>query len=108
MLTPPYHFAIAACPLAPPSQHDEPHSILYRGSIPLARNLPFLRRLGLRTIICMRKKPLAEDDVLVRWGKRHNVTVKWIKADPMSEEHLGMGRTEVGEVLKVGRTLSQH
>lgn len=110
MLTAPYHFGIVACPAARKSQPlsdgepDDSHSdILYRGSIPAARNLPFVRRLGLKTIVVCKKKPLGETEVLIRWAAKHGVEVKWIKADIMTEESLGMGRSEVSELLKVSR-----
>jgi hypothetical protein len=113
MLTPPYHFSIIASSLLP-STHDassagpsRPSETLYRGSIPAARNLPFLKRLGLRTIVLLRKKPLKEHDVLLCWAKRHGVDVRWVKAEGMGEENLGMGRTEVGEVLKVSASFAK-
>lgn len=31
--------------------------------------------------------------------------LRWIKVDKMEEEKLGMGKTEVSEVLKVSRTI---
>jgi hypothetical protein len=104
MLTPPYHFSIVACPASSQIQDDiaTPSQILYRGSIPATRNLPFLKRLGLRTVVYCRKKELKEDDPLVRWSKKRGSELKWVKAEGMSEEKLGMGKSEVGEVLKVG------
>lgn len=108
MLTAPYHFGIVACSAVrksqPPSDgelDDTQSGILYRGSIPAARNLPFLRSLGLKTIVVCKKKPLGETEVLVRWAAKHGVEVKWVKADIMTEESLGMGRAEVSELLKV-------
>ena len=104
MLTPPYHFSIVACPSTSQIQDDlsTPLQILYRGSIPSTRNLPFLKRLGLRTVIYCRKKELKEDDPLMRWSKKRGSELKWVKAEGMSEEKLGMGKNEIGDVLKVG------
>ena len=96
MLTTPYHFSIAACPITPGD-----NEILYRGSLPAARNLAFLRRLRLRTIVYLLKKPLGDEDGLVRWAKKRGVSLKWVIAESMGEESLGMGKKEVGEVLKV-------
>jgi len=107
MLTPPYHFSIVACPsittLHNRSQDDTnaPPELLYRGSIPATRNLPFIKRLGLRTIVYLRKKAIKDDDVLYRWAGKRGVELKWVKAEAMGEEKLGMGKTEVGEVLKI-------
>lgn len=125
MLTPPYHFSIVACPTtyqvqaqiqddvaAAPSSTSAaaaaplPSQILYRGSIPTTRNLAFLKRLGLKTVIYCRKKELKADDVLVRWCKKRGAELKWVKAEGMGEEKLGMGKSEVGEVLKVSRALT--
>lgn len=100
MITTPYHFSIVACPYTS-SDHAREREILYRGSIPAARNLPFVRRLGLRTIVYLRKKELKADDALLRWAKKCGVEMRWFKVEAMGEESLGMGKTEVGEVLKV-------
>lgn len=35
------------------------------------------------------------------WAAERGIELKWIKAETMKEEKLGMGKTEVGEVLKV-------
>ncbi|WVQ67677.1 uncharacterized protein L199_005881 [Kwoniella botswanensis] len=98
MLTPPYHFSIVACPSSLTSNGPE---ILYRGSIPAPRNKSFIRRLNIRTIVVLRKKALKEDDPLVVWTKKRRIQMKWIKAEEMGEEKLGMGKNEVLEVLKI-------
>ena len=100
MQTTPYHYSIAACSLTP-SNDGKNNEILYRGSIPAARNLPFIRRLGLRTIVYQSKKELEADDGMVIWAKKRGVVLRWVKAEEMAEESLGVGKTEVGEVLKV-------
>ncbi|WWD17309.1 hypothetical protein CI109_101749 [Kwoniella shandongensis] len=101
MLTPPYHFSIVTVPsLLNPSTNAE-HEILYRGSLPAQRNLSFVRRLRLKTIVVLRKKALKEDDPFIVWAKKRGVDVRWIKAEEMGEEKLGMGKNEVGEVLKI-------
>jgi hypothetical protein len=120
MLTPPHHFSIVACSSYPPARvappkdlQDEqdnskipPPELLYRGSIPAARNLPFLKRLKLKTILYLRKKELKKDDIVQRWAANKGVELKWVKAERMEEENLGMGKNDVSEVLKVGRPVS--
>ena len=157
MLTPPRHFAITACPpvpvpfstlppdtSTPPAKADDAPEILYRGAIPDTRNIAFLRRLRLKTILVLSPKEPKDvesfapgskggpgsgpsgsnvggggmnGDVqnlmagsskarsrltpLGRMKKKEGVDVRWIKVDRMGEEKLGMGKTEVGEVLKV-------
>lgn len=104
MLTPPYHFAIVASPLGQGCQDAaaaDTSQILYRGALPAVRNAPFVRRLGLRTLVCLRKKPLKEEDAFTRWATRRGIDVKWIKAETMGEETLGMERADVSEALKV-------
>ncbi|CAD6572417.1 MAG: hypothetical protein TREMPRED_000543 [Tremellales sp. Tagirdzhanova-0007] len=101
MLTTPYHFSIVACSLDIPPDNVPTNDVLYRGSLPAARNLPFIRRLRLRSIIYLSKKQLAADDGLIRWAENREVQVKWIRVESMGEEGLGMGRSEVGEVLKM-------
>ncbi|WRT66363.1 uncharacterized protein IL334_003318 [Kwoniella shivajii] len=107
MLTPPYHFSIVASPCPSPSpilSSSSSHvtsEILYRGSLPLPRNQSFIRRLNLKTLVVLRKKQLKEDDPLLKWTRKRGIQVKWVKADEMSEEKLGMGKNEVSEVLKI-------
>jgi hypothetical protein len=98
MLTPPYHFSIVAAPISP---DDDCAQILYRGSIPAARNAPFLRRLGIRTLVYLRKKAYKDDEPLVTWTQKQGIDLQWVKAEKMEEEALGMEREHVTEVLKV-------
>jgi hypothetical protein len=51
----------------------------------------------------MRKKPLKDDDPLRVWAGKRGMDVKWVKAEKMGEETLGMDQPEVGEVLQVSR-----
>jgi hypothetical protein len=96
MLTPPYHFSIVACPLT----SSAPGEILYRGAIPAERNVVFLNRLRLRTLVYLRKKELKPHEPLVLWAAKRGVELRWVKADAMTEEKLGMGKNEMGEVIK--------
>lgn len=115
-LTPPYHFSIVASPLSPPPppppnlSTSTPASptppppckeILYRGSIPVARNYRFVNRLRLKTLVYLGKKPIKQDDPLCAWAGRRGIDLKWVKAEKMTEEKLGMGKVEVGEVLRI-------
>lgn len=52
-------------------------------------------------MIYCRKKELKKDDPLVRWSKKRGSDLRWVKAEGMSEEKLGMGKNEIGDVLKV-------
>lgn len=107
MLTPPYHFSIVACPTPTYAQDDpsSPAQILYRGSIPATRNLSFLKRLGLKTVIYCRKKEHKEDDVFARWSRKRGIDLRWVKAEGMSEEKLGLGKNEISDILKVSPVL---
>lgn len=105
-LTPPYHFGIVAAPVAggattTDSQSQSQSQILYRGAFPAARNAPFLNRLGIKTLVCLRKKPWTDEDPVTGWARRKGIDVQWIKAERMGEETLGMERDEVNDVLKV-------
>ena len=97
MLTPPLHYSIVACPLTPSSNADE---VLYRGCIPVRRNIAFLDRLRIRTLLYLRKKELGQDDPMSVWAALRGVDLRWVKAERMSEEKLGMGKSEVGEVMR--------
>ena len=117
MLTPPYHFSVVAAPLQVPVAstsalkldspvHDLADEILYRGAIPAVRNFSFLRQKKLKTVVCIRDAPLDGHDERTIFFRTVGADVRWIKASPMTEEKLGLGRTEVSEVLKVGARLS--
>jgi hypothetical protein len=73
MLTPPRHFAISACPTTtapsiPSSSSSSPASlgpaILYRGSIPETRNITFIRRLKVKTILVLSQKEPQDVEVV--------------------------------------------
>lgn len=98
MLTPPFHFGIVACPLSStPSTSSE---ILYRGAVPAKRNFAHLDRLRIKTILYLRSAPLDEDDSLAVWGSSKSCRMVWVKADEMTEEKVGIGKNEMGEVIK--------
>ncbi|WVR07043.1 hypothetical protein IAU60_004082 [Kwoniella sp. DSM 27419] len=106
MLTPPYHFSTVAAPHTPwidlaGGARSLTPEILYRGSLPASRNLTFVKRLGIRTLVVLRKKQLKDDDPLIKWTQKRGIDLRWIKAEAMGEEKLGMGKGEVGEVLKI-------
>lgn len=67
----------------------------------MTRNLPFIRRLNLKTVIILAKKPLKDDDDFSVFARKCDIGVRSIKVDKMGEETLGMGKTEIGQVLKV-------
>ena len=104
MLTPPFHHSIVATPLTQPIPGQSPctnQHILYRGSKPALRNFSFLDRLRVKTIVVLDDKPVPGDDNLATWATNRGVGLRWIKAHKMGEEKLGMGQTEVGDVLKI-------
>ena len=100
MLTPPYHFSIVACSLTS-IDYASHNDILCRGAIPALRNLPFIKRFNLNTIVYLRKKALPRDDGLVKWAERRNIKLVWVNVEEMNEETLGIGKAEVGQVIKV-------
>jgi tyrosine-protein phosphatase OCA6 len=58
--TPPLRFAMV-----------EDHPPFYRGSYPLSKNLPFLERLRLKTILSITPEPLGED--VATWSSAQGV-----------------------------------
>lgn len=97
MLTPPFHFSIVACPL----NTGSPNEILYRGATPAQRNFSHLARLRLKTIVYIRHNALDHHAPLSTWAEGRNVKLHWVKGDEMTEEKLGIGRTEIGEIIKI-------
>ena len=110
MLIPPYHFSIVSSPLAfPPDQSvDTSNEVLYRGSVPAQRNIPFVTSKRIRTVVYLRRDEIVPDEAVGVWSKAQEVELRWIKAEVMGEERLGVGKNEVGEVLRVSTGLCVH
>lgn len=97
-LIPPYFFSIVlSCPsVSAPLPHN-----VYRGSPPLPRNLRFLRRLRLKTIVSLTSAPL--QDSVLSWAETEGIECIWHEVGPAGEESLGSGIKEsVKPVLQVG------
>ena len=98
LLLPPYHLALSLASL------NSAESV-YRGSYPHARNLRFLRRLGLRTVLSLTPGPLPE--ATLAWAEKQGIQCIWLEVGAAGEESLGTGLKEaVKEGLQVSRQQS--
>lgn len=82
-LDPPYRFAL----LAASASAFDPPCALYRGALPKPRNVPFLDRLKIATIVSLTPSPLQDyEDKGLLPVKRHHANAP---ADSKQQESLG-------------------
>ncbi|PWN41424.1 hypothetical protein IE81DRAFT_330931 [Ceraceosorus guamensis] len=111
------HAAAAACKddvqATSPKIQDAPKDAtsclaqtLYRGSHPKARNLPFLSRLRLRSILSLTPKPLsksgpfkASDDRIEEWAQRRGCRLEWIECEKGKEEEVALDRESADRAI---------
>lgn len=101
-LVAPLRFGIVAHPIeARPSKAVSQQSI-YKGSFPRRRNLPFLSRLRLQTVLSLTPKPLeALDADVCSWAKKTDVSLVHIKCDKPKEDGGGLSREGAAKALLV-------
>jgi hypothetical protein len=93
LLLPPYHLSLV---LSSPKSSES----IYRGSYPHARNLRFLRRLQLRTIVSLTPAPLPA--ATLAWAEKEGIECVWFEVGAAGEESLGSGLKDgVKEALQV-------
>lgn len=56
-------------------------------------------------MIYCKKKELKKDDVFSSWSRKREIDLRWVKAEGMGEEKLGLGKNEISDVLKVSRAV---
>lgn len=78
-ITPPFRFAIV-----------EDHPLLYRGSYPLQKNLRFLDRLRLKTVVSLAPEPIGED--IATWCSAQGVRMMHLKIEKQGKT----GRHPIG------------
>ena len=87
--TPPLRFAMV-----------EDHPPLYRGSYPLPKNLPFLERLHLKTIVSITPEPLGEN--VATWCSAQGVTMIHLKTKKQAKtEKHPIGYYETKQAIQV-------
>jgi tyrosine-protein phosphatase OCA6 len=88
-VTPPFRFGIV-----------EDHPPLYRGCYPLQKNLRFLERLRLKTIVSITPEPLGED--IATWCSAQGVRMMHLKIEKhaKTEQH-PIGYYETKQAIQV-------
>lgn len=78
----------------------EDHPPLYRGSYPLAKNLRFLERLHLKTIVSITPEPLGEN--IATWCSAQGVTMIHLKTKKQAKtEKHPIGYYETKQAIQV-------
>ncbi|KAL7415720.1 tyrosine phosphatase family-domain-containing protein [Mrakia frigida] len=83
LLLPPFHLSLLL---------SSPNESIYRGSLPHPRNLRFLRRLHLRTILSLTPQPLPAETL--RWAEKEGIRCVWVEVGTAGEESLGSALKE--------------
>jgi tyrosine-protein phosphatase OCA6 len=78
----------------------EDHPPLYRGSYPLSKNLSFLQRLHLKTILSITPEPLGEN--IATWCSAQGVSIIHLKVTKASKQKKHpIGYYETKQALQV-------
>lgn len=75
---------------------------LYKGGFPRRRNLPFLSRLRLKTILSLTPKPLdvLEEDVS-QWAKSNDISLVHVKCEKPKDDGGGLSKEAAAKALMV-------
>lgn len=109
--------AASAVPPNTPQSHQLPPSAgpapslsqaLYRGSHPKPRNLPFLRRLRLRSILSLTPKPLASSGpskeaaaAIVSWAESSSCRLEWVECEKGKEKEVTLDKESADRAIAV-------
>jgi hypothetical protein len=73
---------------------------LYKGGFPRRRNLPFLSRLRLKTIVSLTPKSLnALDEDVSQWAKNNNVSLVHVKCEKPKDDGGGLSKDAAAKAL---------
>lgn len=99
----PLRFSIIAYSTIPSTQINHPSAqSVYKGGFPRKRNIPFLRRLRLKTIISLIPKPLGSlDEEVSDWAQSANVTLIHVKCEKPKEDGGGLSKEAAAKALLV-------
>ncbi|CAN0062964.1 unnamed protein product [Phaeothamnion confervicola] len=89
--------SIAGHMLVPPLGFAHVSPGIYRGGYPIACNLPFLRALGLRSIVCLCPEDLKEESRA--WAKAHGIRLYCCDVGDNMEPFVSMRREAVTDAL---------
>ncbi|KAI8925122.1 protein-tyrosine phosphatase, partial [Entophlyctis helioformis] len=87
-------------PLYPPYRFAAVEDDLYRGGFPKDRNLRFLARLRLRTILSLTPDP-PSDPALLAFAAAHAITLIHIRVDKPKEAVIPLSFPRVVQILQV-------
>lgn len=100
----PLRFAIVAQPIDITTSSSLTAHSIYKGGFPRKRNLPFLSRLRLKTILSLTPKPLdALDEEVTSWAKKDNVTLVHVKCEKPKDDGGGLSKEAAAKALLVSR-----
>jgi hypothetical protein len=100
----PLRFSIVAHPIDISANSPVSAQSVYRGAFPHPRNIPFLSRLRLKTIVSLTPKPLdVLDEITAEWARKNEVSLIHIKCDKPKDDGGGLSKEAASKALLVSR-----
>jgi hypothetical protein len=105
----PLRFLTVALPVNVGSSSAVSSHSVYKGGFPRRRNLPFLSRLRLKTIVSLTPKPLdaLEGDV-TQWAKSNNISLVHVKCEKPKDDGGGLSKEAAAKALMVRLWLNNY
>jgi hypothetical protein len=101
----PLRYRIVAHPIDISSSGPVSTQSIYKGAFPRRRNLPFLSRLRLKTILSLSPKSLeAVDEDVCQWAKSQGISLIHVKCEKPKDDGGGLSREAASQALLVSRS----
>lgn len=98
----PLRFGIIAQPIDITTSSSLTAHSLYKGGFPRRRNLPFLSRLRLKTVLSLTPKSLDKlDEEVTDWAKQNIVTLVHVKCEKPKDDGGGLSKEAAAKALLV-------
>ncbi|UZJ52569.1 hypothetical protein CBS101457_001889 [Exobasidium rhododendri] len=96
----PLRFSLVAHPVDISANSPVLTQSIYRGAFPHRRNIPFLSRLRLKTVLSLTPKPLEVlDKAVADWAKSSGVSLVHVKCEKPKDDGGGLSKEAAGEAL---------
>jgi len=98
----PLRFGIVAHPIDISPNSSVSNQSIYKGAFPRRRNLPFLSRLRLKTILSLTPKSLEVlDEDVSNWAKSNSISLIHVKCEKPKDDGGGLSKEAAGKALVV-------
>lgn len=102
----PLRFSIVAHPIDISPYSPISIQSIYKGAFPRRRNLPFLSRLRIKTILSLTPKALEIlDEEVDNWAKNNAISLIHVKCEKPKDDGGGLSKEAAAKALLVSRVL---